>query len=265
MYKPSRSPAELRNMFGANLRVLSRSYSSISDLSRQLGINRTQFNRYLSGESFPRPDVLDRICQFFDVDARILLEPVDRLTKNTQFLGSPFLAEFMGKASVTIPEDQLPSGFYRFSRRSFTDQSQFVVGLIHAFREDGLTLVRGFEAKEAMRAQGLPCDARTREFRGYISLQEDGVAMILSRRNSLTGSYNYMYRVPSFENNFWVGYTTRAMRETLTGTRITRMTFEHLGRKIGPALEAARGSGFVTADQLLPFHRRLLQVDAPFR
>jgi transcriptional regulator with XRE-family HTH domain len=59
-------------MFGANLRELSRRYASISDLSRRLDINRTQFNRYLSGESFPRPDVLDKICEFFGVDARIL-------------------------------------------------------------------------------------------------------------------------------------------------------------------------------------------------
>ena len=61
-------------MFGANLRQLAADYPSISDLARQLGINRTQFNRYLSGESFPRPDVLARICRFFEIDARVLLE-----------------------------------------------------------------------------------------------------------------------------------------------------------------------------------------------
>jgi transcriptional regulator with XRE-family HTH domain len=64
-------------MFGSNLRSLAKGYTSISELSRQLGINRTQFNRYLSSESFPRPDVLARICFFFEVDARVLLESVD--------------------------------------------------------------------------------------------------------------------------------------------------------------------------------------------
>ena len=75
-----RSPAELRSMFGENLRILANDYPSISELSRQLGINRTQFNRYLSGESFPRPDVLWKICDFFEVDARVLLEPVQNIT-----------------------------------------------------------------------------------------------------------------------------------------------------------------------------------------
>ena len=73
-------PVEVRGIFGANLRQLSGRYPSIAGLCRELGINRTQYNRYLSGESFPRPDVLQRICTFFDTDARILLEPVDELT-----------------------------------------------------------------------------------------------------------------------------------------------------------------------------------------
>ena len=89
MPNTTRSPADLRNMFGENLRVLAKKYPSISELSRRLGINRTQFNRYLSGESFPRPDVLDRICSFFKVDARILLEPGSALEDSGQTLNGP--------------------------------------------------------------------------------------------------------------------------------------------------------------------------------
>ena len=58
MRQRSPSPAELRNMLGDNLRQLSQQAASISALCRELGINRTQYNRYLAGESFPRPDVL---------------------------------------------------------------------------------------------------------------------------------------------------------------------------------------------------------------
>src|SRR5680860_341270 len=71
---PATDPAQLRAIFGDNLRALSADYPSVAGLCRDLGINRTQFNRYLTGESFPRPDVLHRICQFFGTDARILLE-----------------------------------------------------------------------------------------------------------------------------------------------------------------------------------------------
>ena len=265
MSKTTRTPSELRNMFGANLRILSKQYPSISELSRQLGINRTQFNRYLSGESFPRPDVLDRICAFFDVDARILLDPVGNISTRGQVLNGPVLADFLGAGINDVPEDVFPRGFYRFSRRSFVSDEQFVVGLVYVFDESGNTFVRGFEAKEAMRQQGLPTIAPAREFRGYVTRQEDGVALMISRRNAMTCSFNYLARVASFENNFWVGYITRTVRESATGTRVARMVYEHLGHQQEDVFSAARGSGFVSEEELMPFHRRLLQVGDPFR
>jgi transcriptional regulator with XRE-family HTH domain len=71
------SPADIRTIFGENLKLLIADYPSVTYLAHELGVNRTQLNRYLSGDSFPRPDVLARICKFFGVDARILLEPLN--------------------------------------------------------------------------------------------------------------------------------------------------------------------------------------------
>ena len=265
MVKATRSPAELRDMFGANLRLLSRKYPSISELSRRLGINRTQFNRYLSGESFPRPDVLDRICNFFGVDARILLDPVSNIATAGSVLNGPILRDFIGVGANDVPQETFPTGFYRFSRRSFINTTQFVIGLVFVFRDDGHTYVRGYEAKEAMVQQGLNADAPAREFRGYVTRQEEGVAMVISRRNSMTCSFNYLARVASFENNFWVGYVTRTVRESASGTRAVRMVYEHLDQDNTSVHSVARSSGFVTEDDLLPFHSRLLQVNDPFR
>lgn len=265
MSRSARSPAELRNMFGENLRTLSRQYPSVSELSRQLGINRTQFNRYLSGESFPRPDVLDRICHFFNVDARILLDPVESLVTAGVVLNGPTLADFMGPGVNDIPQDVFPDGFFRFTRRSFTNSDQFVIGLVHVFRKSGHTYVRGFEAREAMREQGLPIDARTREFRGYVIRQEDGIALLISRRKAMSSSFNFLTRVASFENNFWVGYITRTVRENANSARAVRMVFEHLDSNWGSILAAARTTGMCNEKDLMPFHRRLLQPSDPFR
>jgi transcriptional regulator with XRE-family HTH domain len=260
-----RSPSELRNMFGQNLKDLAREYASVSELSRQLGINRTQFNRYLSGESFPRPDVLERICNFFNTDARILLEPAANLKKGFDPLGSDALKEFITPGIANIPQESFPSGFYRFSRRSFVNNEQFVAGLVRVNREEGATFIRGFEAREAMRQQGLPVDAKTREFRGLVMLNEDGVAALISRRGAMTSSFNYLNRASSFQNNFWVGYVTRTTRESPTGTRISRVVFEHIGDDLSLALDCARSAGLVSADDLIPYHHRLLQPDQAFR
>ncbi len=252
-------------MFGANLRLLSRQCASISELSRRLSINRTQFNRYLSGESFPRPDVLDRICAFFNVDARILLEPVESLAPTASVLHGPVLADFAAVGIDDIPPDDFPDGFYRFSRRSFTDPTRFVVGLVYIFRKCGHTYVRGYEVREAMRQQGLPVTARAREFRGYAMRHEDGIALMISRRRAMTSSFNYLARVASFKNNFWAGFVCLAARESAFSIRVTRMVYEHLGNQWPGILDAARSAGFKSEDELLPYHHRLLQPEQPFR
>jgi len=251
-------------MFGRNLRILSTPYSSISDLARQLGVNRTQFNRYLSGESFPRPDVLARLCQFFDVDARILLEPVECLSAPSETARDPFLRGFVGAGIHDVPHDIFPCGFYRFSRRSFVNLDTYVIGMVHIRRRGKNTFLRGFETREAMRIQGLPEDGRSREFRGQVMQQEDGLSLLVARLNAMTCSFNFLSRVASFQNNFWVGYVTRTVPETVGGLRIARLVYEHLGAELGPALHAARAAGFCKADALPPFHGRLLKPGKEF-
>ena len=258
------SPAHLRAMFGANLRKLSEGYGSISDLARQLGINRTQFNRYLAGESFPRPDVLARVCAFFEVDARVLLEPVEEIGSGQDPIANPFLRDFVGAGAADVPEDVFPTGFYRFSRRSFMRQDQFIMGVLHVRRDGANTYLRGYENKDAMAIQSLPQDAPAREFRGIVMQQEDGIVFIASRRNAMTSSFSYLSRVASFQNNFWVGYITRTVPESASGLRVTRMVFEYLGRKPSAALPFARATGFRTSEQLPPFHKRLLAPEVPF-
>lgn len=265
--KPTRhpTPAELRSMLGANLRMLSRQSASISALCRELGINRTQYNRYLAGESFPRPDVLHRICSFFGVDARILLEPVEKITPvGGGLLQHEAVAAFLGETVAPLSEKEFPSGFFRFVRRSFLDETRFVQGLIYVFRRDGHAFLRGFEAKEAMRNQGLDSRPAAREFRGALLRQEEGVAALVSRLGTATASFNFLAHVPSFDNNYWVGYVTRPVRENIAGRRIERQVYEHLGQDTGKILTAARAAGFCDTDGLIPYHRQLLEIDKPF-
>ncbi len=252
-------------MLGANLRQLARNAASISALCRELGINRTQFNRYLAGESFPRPDVLHRICAYFDVDARILLEPVEQISEPAPgLLRHPAVEHFLGNSASPVPETDFPSGFYRFTRRSFLNTNQFLKGLVFVFRQDDHTFLRGFEAREAMIQQGLPVDPATREFRGAVLRQEDGVAALVSRKGAATASFNYLARIPTFENNFWVGYVARTVREGVAGSRVERQVYEYLGNDRRKVLPAARDSGFCAQEDLIPFHNKELKIGMPF-
>ncbi|MBY6166134.1 helix-turn-helix domain-containing protein [Pseudooceanicola nitratireducens] len=259
-------PAGIRNIFGANLRQLSSQYPSIAGLCRELGINRTQYNRYLSGESFPRPDVLHRICEFFSKDARILLEPVDAIPDgNSELLNHPSIREFLGQNSTNVPEETVPSGLYRFSRRSFVDDTVAMMGMLLVFREDGYTFLRGYEAKDAMEQQGLPTTGPAREFRGIFLLQEEGVANIAARRGSITCSYQFLSRYPSMDGHFLEGYSARSVRETIRSRRVERTVYEHLGTNLSAIRHTARNGGLIPFDQLPKFHQRLLRLDEPFR
>ena len=252
-------------MFGANLRQLARAYPSISELSRQLGINRTQFNRYLAGESFPRPDVLARICDFFNIDARVLLEPVSALASPARSLDGPELAAYVG-AGIKLGEDAFPSGFYRFSRRSFMAPDKFLVGLIRVWRNnDDTCLIRGFEAREAIQQQGLSASASMREFRGICLRMESGVGILASRRQTTSASFNFLHPVVSFENNFWTGYVGRTVPEATDSDRVARMVYEHLGGDFGKALQAGRNAGLIGEADMPSYHLRLLKGQETFR
>lgn len=264
--KSAPSPAELREVFGANLRKLAEGHSSIAGLCRELEINRTQFNRYLSGDSFPRPDILHKIASFFGKDARILLEPVEAIEEPVKdLLHHPVLQDFFGEKLTSVPEPLFPTGFYRFSRPSFFEPNKYILALVLVWRQDGYTFVRGLEAKAAFQNQGLPWDVRSREYRGTVMMQEEGITLLSSRRYSTTCSFGFLNKASSFQNNYWVGFATRTVPEGIDGNRAVRMVFEYLENDTGQVLSAARSVGFCDEESLPAFHRRLLRTDEPFK
>lgn len=259
-------PAQLRAIFGNNLRALSDDYPSVAGLCRDLGINRTQFNRYLSGESFPRPDVLHRICDFFGTDARILLEPAGSIRAGAfDLLNHPVVSGFFGSGPIEVPDALFPSGIYRFVRRSFIDELKFVMGLVRVYRADGYTFLRGFEPRAALRLQGLSTALHDREYRGIVMRQDEGVMIIAAHRNSLACSFNFLAQETSFQQNLWEGYVTRTVRERVNGVRASRMVYEHIGQDMTTVIGAARTTGLVDIGDVPPFQARLLRENEPFR
>lgn len=253
-------------MFGDNLRALCADHPSVAAVCRGLGINRTQFNRYLSGESFPRPDVLERICSFFGVDARILLEPLAGIRPELRdFVCHPALEGFFGKKAIHVPTDLFPSGFYKSVRQSFFSETRFVIGVMLVCRQDGYTLLRGFEPRRELRRQGLSTSGADREYRGLVMRSQGGIMALLAHRDATACSFNFLSPETTFRPNLWEGYTARTMREKMTGRRAARMVYEYLGTSCRAVLPAARGVGVVTADTIPRFYRHLLRLDEAFR
>lgn len=70
--------------FIANLRLACSYHASVSDVCRKIGINRQQFNKYLSGVAFPSRSTLRRICDFIGVDEYEILMPNDQFRQIVQ-------------------------------------------------------------------------------------------------------------------------------------------------------------------------------------
>jgi len=263
---PAPDPAELRAVFGQNLRHLSKEHRSIAALCRKLGINRTQFNRYLSGESFPRPDVLHKICRFFDVDARILLEPVASIRNpNESLLDHPHIKAFFGSQPAEVPEALFPSGFYRFIRGSFFSEDHCVVGLVHVTRRSGYTFIRGYDPARTLLNHAIRLPAREREYRGVVLRQDEGVMAITMRRYSMSCSFTYLTLERVLPTPLWEGFAARAAREKPKTRRAGRVIYQHLGKDPSAILRAARETGLAQDDGISAHHHSMLQKIREFR
>lgn len=177
------SPAQLRHIFGTNLRQLSTRAHSISQLCRDLGINRTQFNRYLKGEAFPRPDVLHKICQYFDVDARILLEPLDCLRDRAdKELTSQVLSSFLFDVdALKIAPEAFTTGCYLHHRVSYFVPDQISTTLLKFYHDDSGNLrIQGYMPYASGARIGLPQGAKARMFRGLVFRQLVGFAFVVT-------------------------------------------------------------------------------------
>lgn len=116
----ARQPAELRETLRARLRMAADMVGSVAETAAVIGVNRTQFSRYLAGQSMPRPDLLYRLSRrldlpmewFFDAGAA----PADTLVEHQ--LGVALRRRVSG-ARMRLTEADLPDGFYAVWKRSF--------------------------------------------------------------------------------------------------------------------------------------------------
>lgn len=114
------SNAELRECFRRKLQFAVDRIGSVNRASAIIGVNRTQFSRYLAGQSMPRPDMLYRLSQslslpmewFFDT------EPDDAKTLAEHQFGG-MIRDELREHQFRIDNQEFPDGFYVLWKRTF--------------------------------------------------------------------------------------------------------------------------------------------------
>ncbi|WP_417257540.1 hypothetical protein [Celeribacter sp.] len=226
-------PAYLRSVFGANLRELSKSAPSIAQLCRDLRINRTQYNRYLSGEAFPRPDVLHQICTFFKVDARILLEPLADISNGDVTYtggGSRIRAAIEEAGIAQVDAKKLVPGAYVMMRRSATDPEYLVVSLVSVRQEpDGSMQMFGVLTRTLAERVGLPTSIRERRMNGVFFQHPGGFSFLAIVRNMPIWDMGFLENAFMGNPNLFYGYSIVTQRFVAGGRLIEPVAFKRVG------------------------------------
>ena len=175
-----------------NLRFLTGYYRSVAEVCRRLGLNRSQFNRYLSGRATPSRHVFKSICDFFGVeDFEILLPPAEfqRIVGLKPGVGAadgaprPYVAYLDQLVRRSRRDLAAYQGFYFEYSYSMSRPGLILRSLIRVADEDGLTTYQRLE--NMARADGSEPRAKCK-YRGMAFYLNDRIFML--DYDSLTGN-----------------------------------------------------------------------------
>lgn len=242
-------------VFGQNLRQLTAQRGSIAGVSAALDISRVQFQRFLKGEAFPKPQVLNRICTYFGVDARILLHPLSdaRPAPAVQEGLAPELVEGLTWAirgnRYPIKPDLMEPGLYRYWVADGHDADTYHCMPVQISARLGrggplLSEMLGWRTyfhRKAFRPHGAPQVPSRREVRGLVLGVPDGL-IILAFNPAPILRITMMHLAPNpvFADGSFVGFTSWGRAEIVGYGRVARCYMERVVATPREVLACAR-------------------------
>lgn len=177
----------LHQNFAANLMSLCARQGSIAGVCRDLGINRQQFNKYLTGGSLPNPQTLARICAHFGIEQRHLFD-IPHGFRNHQPVKpsadrdrprelTPSLLAGLNSLAEHGRQESLREGCYLIYYPWRRDPSMCTCSAMFVKRRDGMML---FTRLTKFRALG-------RKQRYFVKGRHDGVILNIGRTLYLVG------------------------------------------------------------------------------
>ena len=245
-------------VFAANLRRLCGSRGiSLAQAARDLDLGKVQFQRFLRAESFPKPNLLHRICLYFETDARILTEP-------WPFPPSPAIpqagpeplaglleaAHYAGLTPAYFdPDPGLPDGHYTFFRRSMSLSGHIARSVVQIKTLKSCRVLRSFDVPVPPLAGWPPRSLSDREFRGMVLRQAVGNTIILVHVASQALSSIYLQPQTShFADTRYYGVTNYGRMSQPEVTNTTRVVWIAVPPRLSLILRAHRARGLYKPD-----------------
>jgi transcriptional regulator with XRE-family HTH domain len=159
--------------FAENLKLLTARYKSVSELCRQIDINRSQFARYVSGDSKPSAYNLRKIAKHFGIP------PSDICMRHKQFAerfggdrkdatstGIISLNPLRGASLGSIEEMKAYTGYYFSYLQSPTQPTGLLQSLVH-LHFDGTNVLSTMDEKFSRMSDG---SRQVSRYDGVVSL-----------------------------------------------------------------------------------------------
>jgi transcriptional regulator with XRE-family HTH domain len=259
----------LLDVFGHNLRILTVKRGSISHVATDLEIGRVQFQRFLKGESFPKPQTLDRICRYFGVDARILTERIDAATPLDQTVDVPHrpanpiigsLEAMLQGRDMQASQADIADGLYIYWTPDGVDPATAHRKVLQIKTRDDMRMVRMIHGRWFFPPDAGQDLRRQREITGVVLSQQEGLAMLILHAapgNRL--SFLRLRRNPVVPNGAYVG-TILLGRPEVTGVLdVGRFYLEPVPPGMRSILQCARMAKWLKWPEVPPLIREYLQ------
>lgn len=151
--------------FVANLKFACSTQRSISQICREIGINRQQFNRYISGQTFPSPHNLGRIAAFFGTEAQAFLLAPRQFRERFRQPSGPALGDTVLRPGFpgNLAALRRHLGFYQTYHRSLSWPGLVVCSCAQLHEQDGYIHVKSIERIDDP-------DNEIRQFSKYVGL-----------------------------------------------------------------------------------------------
>jgi transcriptional regulator with XRE-family HTH domain len=224
---------------GNNLKLLCGYGRSVSDVCRRSGINRQQFNRYLSGKTKPSLRSVRRICDFFGIDDHeifldhhefselIRLRP-PRIDQHRNPLHG-FFERMCQSPDQVLKDAGKYTGYYYFYFQPNRQTGVIYKSLMHFYREGDLLLSKQLE-RFPNSEFSLP---RVMKHEGVIYGMSD--RLVLTEREETSGSslwHSIFYSSDYFPVTFLSGLSMGITPESSHGIVCCRSVLENLGKVI---------------------------------
>ncbi len=246
----------MNQSFSNNLKLLCSHFGSISDVCRRIGINRTQFNKYLSGQIVPSARNLKRICDFFGVEDHEILGPNEEFRKIIAASGSvdraeqrdSFFSKLQAASSASVSPMQNYVGYYYEYYFSLGFPGKILKSLVQMYPHEGQLAYTRIERLVGMDVRGSSSHCK---YEGRVLFLKDRITLIDMEQltgNEVTQTVLYPAYLNKIDRLMGIklGVSARSSREPAA----TRVLYQYQGASCS-FRKLFRECGLYDADSML--------------